>query len=683
MKGSPDLTLPKVRHVGLEGFTLYTKEPDLDIEVPPGVFCLAGANGLGKSTFLAALNLGITGIVPDPDRVLKSHSRHDGGYIEEYFRYHRTTSGYNESFFAGRISGADRDGASVTVHLDVGDWRFRLTRGIFDPGGLRAFEVLDAEGDTVYDGESHTMSEREAEYHARLTEAIGLGSFEQFVFLQHFVFTFDEGRHLLLWNQRSLNHALHLCIGSDFDRANEADALQRQMERAGSLGRNIQYQASGVRSRIDALLDALGDEGKPSDDGPTPEEVERAHKVIEEGAQTQRDKVSRKLGELRDAELKWAGASSRLSALQSDFSREFSLHVHKRSRVELHPVIAATLSEGECAVCGTDGVADGVKARVDEGHCPLCATELPAPGPDGDSVERLKEIDERVAEAKEALDQASADKNRVAAEAQAAGDRLTALQKELREFEEANRRVLLQSDSGGAGSVRDTVKRLEDELEHLLNQKDAKYKERDRKKRQLVKLQRELERQYDLAEDEFVPLFQRLAYSFLGIELFVHAEANEGVSSIGLSLVLEMRGSVRRQDHQLSESQRFFLDIALRMAMAQYMSRDGSEATLFVDTPEGSLDIAYEARAGAMFAEFVELGHDILMTANINSSQILRRLAAACGRERMAVQRMTSWTDLSDVQLREDKLFRDAYDVIEKALDGEASDEETLNEQAS
>ena len=536
-------------------------------------------------------------------------------------------------------------------------------------GPASEFSRFQYNGEVEFDGDGHTMSSLEAEYHERLTEAVGLGSFEQFVFLQHFVFTFDEGRHLLLWSQRSLNHALHLCIGSDFDRANKADALQRQMERAGSLARNKQYQASGVSNRISALRDALGEDGGDEEEGPIPEEVERTHRAIGEKVQAQQDKVTKKLGEMRDAELKWANASSRLSALQAEFSREFSRHVHKRSRVELHPLVSATLSEDECAVCGTGGVASGMKARISEGHCPLCETELPDPVPDEDSVARLKEIDGQVAASKDALEAATADKERVSAEAIAAEERLNAFKEELREFEEANRRVLLEADPGDSAKVRETISRLEEELGDLLDQKEAKYRERDKLMRQLVKLQRELERQYELAEDEFVPLFQRLAYSFLGIELLVRAESNEGITSIGLSLLLEMRGSVRREEYQLSESQRFFLDIALRMAMAQYMSKQGNEATLYIDTPEGSLDIAYEARAGSMFAEFVELGHDIVMTANINSSQILRRLARKCGRSRMTVQRMTSWTELSDVQLSEDRLFRQAYDEIEAALE--------------
>src|SRR5262249_15161180 len=148
------------------------------------------------------------------------------------------------------------------------------------------------------------------------------------------------------------------------------------------------------------------------------------------------------------------------------------------------------------------------------------------------------------------------------------------------------------------------------------------YALRDEKKKELKALQRSLESSYAAAEEEFVPLFRDLAELFLGIELDVRLE---GKVATGLVLVLELRSTVRREQHQHSESQRFFVDIALRMAMAQFMSSDEAPAGLLIDTPEGSLDIAYESRAGEMFAKFVKGGHSIMMTANINTSQLLQK----------------------------------------------------------
>ena len=163
-------------------------------------------------------------------------------------------------------------------------------------------------------------------------------------------------------------------------------------------------------------------------------------------------------------------------------------------------------------------------------------------------------------------------------------------------------------------------------------------------------------------------VLQQFAKLFIGVAMDIKMEYSTALDSTGLRLVLEMQGTTRRQTHQLSESQRFFLDIALRMALAQYMSDPGAKACLFIDTPEGSLDIAYESRAGEMFARFVGNGHHVIMTANINSSQMLRKMALSCGTRRMTLHRMTSWAQLSSIQQDEEHLFNEAYDFIEQAL---------------
>ncbi|HEX3998753.1 MAG TPA: hypothetical protein VHX65_09410, partial [Pirellulales bacterium] len=40
---------PRIRKAVLSNFSLYSLKPRIEVEFPDGVFCLAGANGLGKS----------------------------------------------------------------------------------------------------------------------------------------------------------------------------------------------------------------------------------------------------------------------------------------------------------------------------------------------------------------------------------------------------------------------------------------------------------------------------------------------------------------------------------------------------------------------------------------------------------------------------------------------------------
>jgi len=103
------------------------------------------------------------------------------------------------------------------------------------------------------------------------------------------------------------------------------------------------------------------------------------------------------------------------------------------------------------------------------------------------------------------------------------------------------------------------------------------------------------------------------------------------------------------------------------------LSDPTSRGVMYIDTPEGSLDIAYEKRAGDMLAMFAEAGHRILMTANLNSSQLLLALANRCGKQGMKLCRMMDWAELSDVQKEEEILFDKAYLEIEKAMEANSA----------
>ena len=235
----------------------------------------------------------------------------------------------------------------------------------------------------------------------------------------------------------------------------------------------------------------------------------------------------------------------------------------------------------------------------------------------------------------------------------------------LRAFEKENYSFLVKLSAGEKGSsVGAVVAAYHAQMGDFLELKKRHYQRRDERKRDLRTLQKSLEERYAAAEGQFVPMFKDLAFQFLGLDLDVRMDTRASPAT----LVLEVKNDTRREYHQLSESQRFFIDIALRMALAQFMSTPGGKATLFIDTPEGSLDIAYENRAGNMLAMFVERGFHIVMTANINSSKLLLALAKRLGHARMDLCRMTSWTELSEVQVEEEGLFEEAFSTIEKAL---------------
>ena len=121
---------PRIERVSFHSFSLYSRQPNTSVEMPTGVLCMAGANGIGKSTFLNSLNYALTGAVPHPKRKLLSASA--------YFKDAAAKSG---EYFDGRIREQDRAAAAVTVDFTLNGKRISVTRGLFDVEDVRAFTI--------------------------------------------------------------------------------------------------------------------------------------------------------------------------------------------------------------------------------------------------------------------------------------------------------------------------------------------------------------------------------------------------------------------------------------------------------------------------------------------------------------------------------------------------------------
>ena len=187
---TPKLKLPRIESVRLRRFSLFTANPNVEFTAGNGALCLVGANGIGKSTLLSAINFCLTGTVPDPNRAFVS--------IDEYFKYTRQ---YSRNYFRGRITGGDEDDAEITILFTLGEYQYKIKRGLFEPEELRELMITGPStnglDDEVTIGDEIPRLEKHRRYVDSFVKHSGLTSFEEFVFLQLFVFTFDEQRMTL------------------------------------------------------------------------------------------------------------------------------------------------------------------------------------------------------------------------------------------------------------------------------------------------------------------------------------------------------------------------------------------------------------------------------------------------------------------------------------------------------
>ncbi|MFE9057145.1 AAA family ATPase [Streptomyces mutabilis] len=650
-QGTERVRLPLVRRMTIAHFSLYRNRSENVVTFDKNVFCLAGANGLGKSTFLAILNYSITGAVAPPDAKVLS--------LGEYFK---KAKGYVLDYFTGRITEADREIAEVTVEFSVGDYSYTVTRGMFYPTELRGLSITGP-GLSVHRQagleDSAAAQDIYDEYVSYIVEHTGLAQFEQLVYLQHFLVTFDERRHLLFWDPEVARFALFLVFGMDTARADKVGEWQRKADRLESQARNAQYQATSARSQIQDLLTRAGGEVDVDTN------LEEDHRRLSAERDDAAARVDEKIAQEKDQRLQVGIAAAEHHALTIEYNRAFSARSATHTGAAENSTILRLLHDHHCGICGTEDVTsvEEVSALIEQDICPLCRTPS-SESTDSDDFGILRELDvqlqasnARLADAQQALD-------RTTRELEVARQELSAISKKLKDFEQVHSEWLLdQSTRSGVSKV---VQQLEAERLNAIERRDDFRRKRDEFYALMDPVKRELAERYNEAEVEFLPRFQTLARAFLGLDL--HCDLDK--KARGPELVVSINNQKRREQNQLSESQRYFIDIALRMALTEYMIGPGASACLLIDTPEGSLDIAYEARAGEMFGEFVTRGNRIIMTANLNSNRLVLELANVCRRDLMHVERMTNWSVLSEVQAQSENLFDKSYEDIQVSLDG-------------
>jgi hypothetical protein len=641
---------PIITRVRIKHFSLYKKAEFLDIDLKKNVFCLAGANGLGKSTFITILNYGLTGIVKNPDRRFTQYN--------EIPKFYNQSKGFAATYFDGRVSETDYDLAEVMLDFTIGEFQYTITRGFFEPDELRDFTKIGAGVNLSTDQLSH--SEINDLYKTHFTKDVKLAQFDQFVFLQSYVFTFDETHQLLFWDESLMERVLYLFFGVDAEKAKTADRLRKEINKSDSDAKNLQWQITKARNELESIKKKMQ---IVDVNNATNIELFETHKSLIEASDDLNEKIDRVRADIKDCDLNISDFSLKSNSLRSEYEYIFNQSLKEDTPIERNPKVVSILNDLKLRIYTSKGFQDLLDQLVDEIKFEFSVVNGKSPE---EYFEQLKVLDLQLSEVSKEINNFQSRKNRLIEQEKEflvsfniTNDKIEKIQKDNDDLLKSIHNLKNNKE------VNAVIKSYEDVIAQYSTQKDESYQKRNKARNDLDVLEKELSLGYVDAESLFIPAFNEYAKNFLGLDINVQLTS----SSKGASLSLIIEDSKRKDSFQLSESQRYFIDIALRMALIELSA---SSATFLVDTPEGSLDIAYESRAGKMLADFSKVNHHLIMTANINSSQLLVELATICKTLNMKVERMTNWTTLSDVQQQESLRIEQAFAKIEETLETES-----------
>lgn len=656
------ILLPKLEKISLSHFSLFTGKPNISLEFEKHCFCLAGANGLGKSTFLNCILYGITGIVRPGDYVFKS--------IEDFVKANQK---YAKSYFEGRIQESDREFAEIEVGLQFNEVVLKVRRDFIDVGQV-------SEWYTEPNLPALQNLSRDSSGYEKAVEQLSGVDFNQFSFLCHYLLNFDEGRQLVFWNSSVLTRMLFLVFGLDPQMASDADSIARQIDRVDSRVRNLQWDITKTRTYIKNLqqdLNAMDDSGAFE----AVNSIEERCKDLQENLSNNKKMFTEHRNRTNLLSAKISEMTAKKYSLRNQYELEYKFLFKKDRRTYLkdNSLVQEILISHKCGLCGSDEghVEDDVVNAISSETCPLCSSNLADNtngGTDPQALERLQTMDQELVKAEIDLNEALSERDRIEQELKNISQNIDVLQLQISEIESDPVYVDWQKANRTEEkriSINNIVTAQLERINSIARDKDIALRERNKLVKEAQQLQDKLRQVYNETQSNFLPIFQAFAQKFTGLPVTIHVDAIQREKKPEITFSLEIGESTRQFEHQLSESQKFFIDIALRMALILYLSGEDKEhpTVMLIDTPEGSLDIAYETNAGEMFAEFVKQSQQLILTANINSSGLVRALAKSCGKSLFEMHRMIDWANLSDVQLSHIPLFEGALDEIEKQME--------------
>lgn len=652
-----NLFLPRLNFVELNGFSIYKKVGGtVSLDINKSVYCLAGANGLGKSTLLTTIIYGICGY---PRRLSTQK-------VSQSKRQKRAEK-QSEEYYLGRLNPSDIGNSTVTVAFDIGNYTYKITRKIYKSDGIESLSIKNKEsGHFTYKNDGGNPQKIETDYQSNIANHSKVGDFSRFVFLVQYVQSFDENHHLLFWDAEALENAIFTCIGLSSKLSKETEDNRNKANQLSSRIRNLQF---AKKQTMDVLKATYG-LSKNQDVF----DVEEAELILKK-----KDEIA---DEIQSIEMNIESEKAILTQhshtklkLENRYKEIFDQIASGCSHVPLVESLKKSIDNRSCFACGneSDSSISKITEKLNYKKCPICDSDISRIEEQSvrENTEALKDIDNSISNALNLISQSQLKISEF--------EKTLAQQKiKIEEVDAKIKKILPDSFLLEKNAPIDS--RIED-MKRQISAIDKKKKELEEQKtefeKEYIKCYRELEKKYASIEHKFVPVFRELAQQFLGMPVNININKAKSINSQKPMLSIEINGSSRNSNLQLSESQRFFVDIALKMSLIDFCTGTNQNVSMFLDTPEGSLDIAYEEMVGEMFANFISKNKSIFMTANLNSSEILKKLAQRCRNENMEIERMFSWADLSEVQKKSEAKFQKAYEEIASILDG--NDESTLN----
>lgn len=616
------ILLPKLNSMSIKGFNKIFKEDIVEIDFSRSLNILLGGNGLGKTTILQCIVYALTGGTNNPEvETLKE------------FRW-------DNSFFRKRVNAEQLSNAKITIEFFISQKKFKVTRGL---QGTKVIEFLI--DDIVPD----------ASYEELIIEFGNYDNFNSFVFVVNRLLYLPENRRSLMWDYNAQVRIL-MILSNDLIDEEKYRCLRAEIKNMDSNRRHTIVKINKMESALaEKEVDVRNEEISYD------EQLEKMQEVIEVKRELSRqlqgllDKKNRETSELKDLEDRRKELADEIQKL-SDVLRRTESDLINRS---IHKFgskqgmfMDKALNYGICPCCGkiNHNFRMYAKNRIEKGECLVCGNQ--------NTMLQEEEIDiqaiqEQLQEKMNARDNVNKNIYQLNNRMKNLDEDIYKVRQEINSidydtFVNADRPESIFEEDDGISELE--LVKLNSDRQSLENDIQLKQKQADDMYQNFLVY-------FESRSQRLSEIYKKLATDFMGKEVTLEYEKSTDKFVDIKYLIPKFDDEVRKESEDCSEAQRFFLDIAFRMALIALNGELTKETSTFIcETPESALDISYVKNVVDMFGQFMN-ENTLIISNNLQRLGLAQELTSVWSKDNTSIFDLLEHGKLSEVQKNSKELF--------------------------
>lgn len=639
--------LPRINYMEVHGFDKIFKNNDIYVDFKSDLSILLGGNGLGKTTLLQCVIYALTG------GLVESEVEKDKTYRWDY------------KFFKGRVYNDRLTEAYIIVNFNFGYTQISVKRGL-QSNRVLEFNILSDN----YNGKLES-------YDKVIEEYGGYDYYSDFIFIVNRLLYLPENRRSLTWDYDGQIRTL-MVLSNDIIDENEYRRLRAEIKNLDSAKRHTIVKINKAKVKIEQANISLSSniedmtENEEDNEGSTVDvqhRIDLSRKVEELCNQRNnlstmlKDNVSRRFELVEEIE------SVSESIRKAEASFVYSSLTNSDAVNSM--IFGKIIEHGVCPCCGeiSKEFQKEAKSRLSNGSCIICGKSQDNVMNTDTTLDEIEAFNSQLAEKLNARDVVNKNILHTRHELTYLDEQIDIVRRDLNtiEYEHYVNNNQEEKEYDDEDDISDVIQSLE-KLQYNRTELEIEITKKTEQADAMFRLFKE---NFDERRKKLYEIYKDLATKFLGKSVTLEFEKSAAKFVDFEYLIPVFDNESRKTPEDCSEAQRFFLDIAFRMALIILNQKlTNTSATFICETPESALDVSYVNNVTKMFFGFIHEQNTLILTNNLQrlglAYLLVENAKSAESKTDYVIFDLLEVGKLSDVQQNSDQLKEIRDEIVGK-----------------